>query len=86
MKLATLKDGTPDGALAVVSDDGTRFLKIGDRLPNLLELMEGWDAGQAILSEARQKVASGQGEPTASDAFAAAGNGSTARPFPPTAI
>lgn len=71
MRLATLKDGTPDGALAVVSDDGTRFLKIGDSLPNLLQLMEDWDAGQAILAEARQKLASGQGEPATADACAA---------------
>ena len=71
MRLVTLKDGTPDGALAVVSDDGTRCLKIGDRLPNLLQLMEGWDAGQAILSEARQKLAAGQGEPATAEACAA---------------
>ena len=71
MRLATLKDGTPDVALAVVSDDGTRCLKIGDGLPNLLQLMEDWDAGQATLAEARQKLASGQGESATSDAFAA---------------
>tara|TARA_R110001599_G_scaffold26390_12_gene93132 strand:- start:2042 stop:3010 length:969 start_codon:yes stop_codon:yes gene_type:complete len=71
MKLATLKDGTPDGALAIVSDDGTRSLKIGDSLPNLLKLMEDWDAGQAILAEARQKLASGQGEPATAEACAA---------------
>ena len=82
MRLVTLKDGTPDGALAVVSDDGTRFLKIGDSLPNLLQLMEDWDAGQAILAEARQKLAAGQAPPPCRGA----GSGSTARPFQPTAI
>jgi len=71
MKLATLKDGTPDGALAVVSDDGTRALKIGDSLPILLKLMEDWDAGQTTLAEAQNKLASGQGVLCASDAFAA---------------
>ena len=71
MRLATLKDGTPDGALAVVSNDGTRALKIGDSLPILLKLMEDWDAGQTTLAEAQNKLASGQGELCASDAFAA---------------
>lgn len=28
MRLATLKDGSPDGALAVVADDGARALRV----------------------------------------------------------
>lgn len=71
MRLATLKDGSPDGALAVVSDDGRRALKIGECLRNLLQLMEDWEAGQAALTDAQQKLVWGEGETCPSEAFAA---------------
>jgi fumarylacetoacetate (FAA) hydrolase len=71
VKLATLKNGTPDGALAVVTPDGTRALKIGSALPNLLSLMEDWSAGQKALLEAQERLVAGESEAVAARDFAA---------------
>ena len=71
MRLATLKDGSPDGALAVVADDAARALRVGPALPSLLALMEDWEAGQPILAQTRCRVLAGEGEPVAPADFAA---------------
>jgi fumarylacetoacetate (FAA) hydrolase len=71
VKLATLRNGTPDGALAVVTQDGTRALRIGPALPNLLSLMEEWSAGEQALVEAQERLAAGEGEAVAARDFAA---------------
>lgn len=39
MRLATIRDGSPDGALVIVSDDGRRIARTGT---SLLALMENW--------------------------------------------
>ncbi|MEZ0243584.1 MAG: fumarylacetoacetate hydrolase family protein [Sphingomonas sp.] len=44
MRLATIRDGSPDGALVVVSDDGRRIARTGT---TLLALMEDWQASLA---------------------------------------
>ena len=71
MRLATLKDGSPDGALAVVADDGAHALRVGPALPSLLALMEDWEAGQPILAQARHRVQAGGGEAVSLADFAA---------------
>ncbi len=45
MRLATLKNGTPDGQLIVVSPDGGHYAEAN--LPTLQTAMEHWDAMSA---------------------------------------
>lgn len=68
MRLATLRDGTPDGALALVSADGERVLRVGG---NLLTAMEDWPAAQARLEAAQARIDAGEGESTDDVDFAA---------------
>lgn len=68
MRLATLRDGTSDGALALVSADGERVLRVGG---NLLAAMENWPSAAARLKEAEARLAAGEGEPASSVTFAA---------------
>lgn len=49
MKLATLPDGTRDGALHVVSRDLTRAVSATHIVPNLLTAMEDWDRYEPAL-------------------------------------
>lgn len=44
MKFATLKDGTLDGCLVLVSHDGTRAVSAGAIAPNLINALQRWDA------------------------------------------
>lgn len=68
MRLATLRDGTPDGALALVSADGTRVLRVGG---SLLSAMEDWSATEAKLAAAEARLSAGEGESTDEVDFAA---------------
>jgi fumarylacetoacetate (FAA) hydrolase len=68
MRLATIRDGSPDGALALVSADGERTLRVGG---NLLGAMEDWPATEARLKAAEARLAAGEGEPTDAVDFAA---------------
>ncbi|GAA4644419.1 fumarylacetoacetate hydrolase family protein [Pontixanthobacter gangjinensis] len=43
MKLATLKDGTRDGKLVVVSKDVTRYCEAGNIAPTLQYALDNWD-------------------------------------------
>ena len=43
MKLATLKDGTPDGRLIVVSTNGRRAVEATGFAPNLITALQQWD-------------------------------------------
>lgn len=49
MRLATLANGTRDGQLVVVSDDGTRCIQAGARWPSLLSAIEAWDEAEPAL-------------------------------------
>ena len=51
MKLATLKDGTRDGQLAVVSRDLTRAIVVGDGVPTLQVALDDWQYAAPMLSE-----------------------------------
>ncbi len=44
MKLATLKNGSRDGALAVVSKDLKKAVKVDGIVPNLQQALENWSA------------------------------------------
>ncbi|GFE74616.1 MULTISPECIES: fumarylacetoacetate hydrolase family protein [Novosphingobium] len=61
MRLGTLADGTPDGRLVVVSQDGTRCLAAS--LPNLLGALESWAACEAELRDLAARLAAGEGAP-----------------------
>ena len=60
MRLATLDDGTPDGALIVISSDGQRFLPAHN---TLLAAISGWDAALPLLQEMSARLGTGDGEP-----------------------
>jgi fumarylacetoacetate (FAA) hydrolase len=68
MRLATLRDGSPDGALAVVSEDGARVVRVGT---SLLSAMQDWQAAQGLLDAASARLAAGEGEAAESVTFAA---------------
>lgn len=71
MKLATLYNGAPDGALIVVSHDGARYLPAGDIAPTLQAALEQWQTVEPRLAGLAAQLAKGGGEPTAGLRFAA---------------
>ncbi|QQN74234.1 fumarylacetoacetate hydrolase family protein [Croceicoccus sp. YJ47] len=64
MRLATLDNDTPDGALVLVSADGARMVEVGAGAPNLLALMADWTAGQPALGDAAARLDAGEGTAT----------------------
>ncbi len=71
MKLATLHDGTPDGALVVVSTDTTHYLPAGDIAATLQVALEQWPIVAPRLATLADRFASGEGRPIAEMRFAA---------------
>lgn len=59
MKLVTLQNGTPDGALHVVSRDGTRVADATDIAPNLITALEAWDTLAPALQDRFAALQSG---------------------------
>jgi fumarylacetoacetate (FAA) hydrolase len=59
MKLATLKDGTPDGCLILVSRDGRRALRAGAVATSLIDAMQRWNEVQPALSAASASLNTG---------------------------
>lgn len=59
MKLATLKNGTRDGQLIIVSRDGQRFVGATDIAPTLQSALDQWDAVEAALLERFDALESG---------------------------
>jgi fumarylacetoacetate (FAA) hydrolase len=56
MKLATLRDGSRDGQLAVVSKDLTRFLDAGTIAPTLQAALDDWVAVLPKLEELAERL------------------------------
>ena len=71
MKLATLQDGTPDGALVVISADTNRYLPAGDIVATLQTALERWPTCAPRLAALADRLAQGEGQPTAAARFAA---------------
>jgi fumarylacetoacetate (FAA) hydrolase len=71
MRLATLRDGSPDGALAVVSDDGSCVQRVGGRYTNLLTAIGEVTGAAAFLADAAALVKATSGEPVSGTPFAA---------------
>jgi fumarylacetoacetate (FAA) hydrolase len=64
MRLATLRDGTRDGALVVVARDGRRFTRAAAVAPTLQAALDEWDrAAPALAALAMPLDAGGAGEP-----------------------
>jgi fumarylacetoacetate (FAA) hydrolase len=59
MRLATLRDGTPDGALVVVSADASRCLPTGT---SLIDAIADWTAVAPALHALADRVAAGEGD------------------------
>jgi fumarylacetoacetate (FAA) hydrolase len=70
MKLATLHDGTPDGALVVVSADTSRYLLAGEIAATLQDALERWPAVAPDLAALASRLAH-EGQPTGPARFAA---------------
>ena len=71
MRLATLRDGSPDGALAVVSDGGSRLQRVGGRYPNLLAAIDDWAGAIDVLAAAAGQLEADGGETSDGVTFAA---------------
>ena len=71
MKLASLQDGTPDGALVVISADTSRYLPTGETAATLQTALEQWPAVAPHLAALADRLAQGEGQPTATARFAA---------------
>ena len=71
MKLATLHNGTPDGALVVISADTTRYLPAGDIAATLQTALEQWPLVAPRLAALADRLAHEEGQPTAAAPFAA---------------
>ena len=71
MKLATLQDGTPDGALVVISADTNRYLPADDIVATLQTALERWPTCAPRLAALADRLALGEGQPTATARFAA---------------
>jgi len=56
MKLATLKDGSRDGQLIVVSKDLTKAIAVPDIVSTMQQLLDNWDKYQASLEQVYQDL------------------------------
>jgi fumarylacetoacetate (FAA) hydrolase len=59
MRFATLKDGSHDGRLVVVSHDGTRALEVPHIAASLIHALQRWDAVQPALQDAQAALDAG---------------------------
>lgn len=59
MKLATLKNGSRDGRLAIVSTDLTRAVFADDIAPTLLQAIEHWTSVESSLRECSDQLNAG---------------------------
>jgi fumarylacetoacetate (FAA) hydrolase len=62
MKLATLKDGTRDGALAIVTKDLARCARVPEIARTLQTALDDWAAKAPLLAEAARALEAGGGE------------------------
>lgn len=69
MKLATLDNGTPDGALAVVSHDGSRYVTA--EIATLQAAIESWETSEPALRALAARLDAGEGDNIDGVAFAA---------------
>ena len=70
MKLATVENGTRDGVLVVVSNDGSRYLK-ANCAPTLQQAVESWADCAADFQRLADRLEKGEGEASSPGCFAA---------------
>lgn len=63
MRLATLRNGTRDGALVVVSSDGRRCLSAAAAAPTLQAALDDWRRSEDRLRQLASAVDAGEGAP-----------------------
>ena len=61
MKLATIRDGSRDGRLAVVTKDLSAYRIIGDDFPTLQAALDSWAVAEPALAAAAESLAKGDG-------------------------
>ena len=66
MRLATVSNGSPDGTLIVISEDGTRFLTASE-WPTLQAALDDWVRAEPELMALGRLLDAGDGDPLASD-------------------
>lgn len=71
MKLATVANGAPDGALVVLSKDATRYLVAGEIAKTMQAALDDWDLCKPRLELLSQELADGAGLPAEDVRFAA---------------
>ena len=71
MRLATQDNGTADGALVIVSADGSRYLGASTVAANLQHALDNWATAEPALRELADRLASGEGESATDLRFAA---------------
>lgn len=62
MKIATIDNGTEDGALVAVSRDGTRIIRANAICSTMQQAIENWDSYETRLSQLAEDLESGAGE------------------------
>lgn len=62
MRLATLADGTRDGCLVVVSEDGMRYLSAKDTVVTFQAALDGWRQAEPALRALDARLSAGQGD------------------------
>lgn len=60
MKLATLRNGRPDGQLVVISADATRFVSAGRIAPTLQAALDDWDRAAPALGDLARQLDAGE--------------------------
>ena len=65
MKLATYSNNSRDGALVVVSTDGSRYLPAKEIAPTLQSALDDWSKLSPALRELAEKLDNGEGRSTA---------------------
>lgn len=61
MKLASLDNGTPDGALVVISADGSRYLPASPVAETMQAALDSWATAEAGLRALADRLAQGEG-------------------------
>jgi len=56
MRLATLRDGTRDGALVIVRRDGTAFARAGEAAPTLQAALDDWERAAPRLRALAERL------------------------------
>src|SRR5271165_4482500 len=63
MRLATLADGSRDGALVVVDGSGTSFVRAAGIAPTLQRALDDWPACEPLLRALAERLERGEVEP-----------------------